>query len=244
MRCVLAEAVVCPLCGRDNTTLITTPVEFQGLSAQYSICDMCGIAYQNPKLTDNVLGVYADWAWGSPNVVKYATKDRCSLRAKADWDRFKRLDVSLSESLLDYGAGAGGFVATANKNGIRAVGYEPSISARQAAKEYYGITLLDTPPALGSRFDCVWAHSVFEHVFSGLKLIPSLVSWAKRWVVITTPKWNRGRANRWGHYAPGHLCLYSPEAITKLFASQHFILNGSWDERDDNITYLFQRGGE
>ena len=75
------------------------------------------------------------------------------------------------ESILDVGAGCGGFTATANKNGIKSVGLEFSQvaidKAIMGAEEHLiKWDIAQTPWPVKEQFDFVTAIDLFEHVFA------------------------------------------------------------------------------
>lgn len=74
-----------------------------------------------------------------------------------------------AKTILDIGAGNGGFINVALKNGFRATGIELEKSQVKLAKEKFGVDLINTTfedyvKTLNSKFDVVHMHHVFEHV--------------------------------------------------------------------------------
>jgi len=94
------------------------------------------------------------------------------------------------ESVLDLGAGTGGFVATCNKYGIEALGLEFSQyaidNAILGAEKYlkrWDIT--EVPWSVEHRYDWITAIDLFEHLFSEDvdRVIAECKRVAKRWIV-------------------------------------------------------------
>ena len=81
-------------------------------------------------------------------------------------DRAREIVESLPRrpaSVLDFGAGEGHLVHALRRRGLVAEGVEPFPAGRQAARERYGIELLEEPPVHG-RFDLVTLVHALEHV--------------------------------------------------------------------------------
>ena len=87
--------------------------------------------------------------------------------SEAAWvDRAREIVESLPRrpaSVLDFGAGEGHLVHALRRRGLAAEGVEPFPAGRQAARERYGIELLEEPPVHG-RFDLVTLVHALEHV--------------------------------------------------------------------------------
>jgi len=82
--------------------------------------------------------------------------------------------------LLDIGAGKGGFVSLAKKNGYDAKGIEPSAQFCKYAREFYGVQLEEgyleqVPYFQNEKFDVVTMFHVLEHVSQPQQLLQTIL---------------------------------------------------------------------
>lgn len=128
------------------------------------------------------------------------------------------------ESVLDFGAGTGDFLATAQSAGIEVAGIEPNRAARQRAKQK-GIALHENLEALTKKsFDAITLWHVLEHVPNLDEQITQLKALLKDegCMVIAVPNFKSFDAKHYGGYwaaydVPRHLWHFSQSAISKIF---------------------------
>lgn len=128
------------------------------------------------------------------------------------------------ESVLDFGAGTGDFLATAQSAGIEVAGIEPNRAARHLAKQK-GIALHENLEALTKKsFDAITLWHVLEHVPNLDEQITQLKALLKDegCMVIAVPNFKSFDAKHYGGYwaaydVPRHLWHFSQSAISKIF---------------------------
>jgi len=165
--------------------------------------------------------------------------------------------LGLPESVLEAGAGCGGFTATLNKNGIRAVGLEFSQYAIDHAvldsgKYLIKQDLAQVPWAANGQYDWVTAIDVYEHLFCEdiTAIIQEMKRVAKKYIVakICTAQflrevWNAKKASYEEVYtqakkegfewliASGHVCCNTPQWWIDKFVDSNWILRVDLAER-------------
>ena len=147
--------VECPLCGK-------APVRPWHREGRWTVvrCRGCGLLRTWPPPDRATLGSL----YGSKD---YYEDRSMGAASEAAWvDRAREIVESLPRrpaSVLDFGAGEGHLVHALRRRGLVAEGVEPFPAGRQAARERYGIELLEEPPVHG-RFDLVTLVHALEHV--------------------------------------------------------------------------------
>lgn len=131
-------------------------------------------------------------------------------------------------SLLDYGSGAGAFVAYMQKKDWKVVGVEPAANARQIAKDQFGIELmsLSTFNALeAAQFDVITLWHVLEHVHALNETVQQLRVLLKPdgRIYIAVPNYTSMDAAYFGpcwaaYDVPRHLYHFSPPAMRQLMS--------------------------
>lgn len=210
--------IPCPGCGAMNAGRVL-PVKY-GMKAAVVECG-CGLAYQSPRPSDAASQAYMDMRWGSG--------DRYVADADAQRGRGRRQVAIVGAlcsppgRLLDFGAGAGGFVEEAtSRAGWDAIGVERSEAARANAAER-GVTLLaDLPPRGG--FDVVTLWDVVEHLRDPVAVVTDLARLLRPGGVMffETGNWDSWRrqvaGDRWGLFLFDHHFYFSPSSLERLLA--------------------------
>ena len=128
-------------------------------------------------------------------------------------------------TLLDVGAGAGLFVAEAQRRDLEAVGIEPSRFLVEYASQAYGVHLLQGvlphPGLAGRRFDVVAAIDVLEHVTDPIGFLRQCTSMLTPGgvILVVTPDVGslmaRVMGRRWWHYRLAHVGYFSNASIAR-----------------------------
>lgn len=130
--------------------------------------------------------------------------------------------------LLDFGAGTGAFVNTAQLNGWQVTGLEPDAATRGRAADLYKLTLRDTGTLFQlaeESFDAITLWHVLEHVHELHATIGQIKKLLKEngRALIAVPNYTSYDAQQYQQYwaaydVPRHLYHFSPAAIEKLLA--------------------------
>jgi SAM-dependent methyltransferase len=162
----------CPLCGGKEFSRLTTPGHWIGEEVfgawrgQLALvrCRSCDLRFTNPRPSQELLERFYQGA-------TYCCHEPAP-GADADTNKMKRLVTLLAEwaprrqpiRLLDFGCGAGDFLAHAAGSGWDVTGYEPGRRGRENCRAR-GLNVVgrleDLPPG---RFDVVTLNHVFEHL--------------------------------------------------------------------------------
>jgi SAM-dependent methyltransferase len=76
----------------------------------------------------------------------------------------KKFAADGKRSILDFGAGAGYFVKTAQDMGFEVIGYEPSNKLREFASQTFDLNLSSAIPLGDGCFDAICMFDVIEHI--------------------------------------------------------------------------------
>jgi SAM-dependent methyltransferase len=202
------EYPACPLCGCERREL-----RFP-LDGPFSVarCHGCGFHYLYPRLTESAIRqAYQESSYYEGGACGYAdtsyTDQEAALRAT-----FKRLLRNLSkrgltgDALLEIGCGYGYLLDEARAYFNRRVGTdfsaEAAVRARATNAEVFVGGVEQVPPS--SRFDCVVAIQVIEHVYDPLSFVQQLASHANPGghVVLATPDMGGVLRKTMGRYWP------------------------------------------
>lgn len=147
--------------------------QFEVIDAASNIvqCTLCGYRFVNPRPSQAEIAA----AYSNPHFYDGWIADDAGRHLM--WTKRARLVRRLTRGsrLLDVGAGIGTFLSLARKSGWQVAGTEVSTSARELARERYGIDLmhgqaedLHLPAAA---FDVITLWHVLEHVPSPSRLL-------------------------------------------------------------------------
>ncbi len=136
--------------------------------------------------------------------------------------------------LLDFGAGTGDFVRTAQAKGYKSVGVEPGKKAREVATKK-GLELQAEVEAIkGQSFEIITLWHVLEHLPDWEKAIREFHSMLSEsgYLVLALPNFKSNDAHYykefWAAYdVPRHLWHFSPDAIDEYFVPMGFRKSGS-----------------
>lgn len=166
--------LTCPVCGSDQLTSDVLSAKDHLVSGEIfkmSRCSHCSFLFTNPRPEDEKLGdYYQSTDYISHSETKKGMVNKLYLMARRHTLRRKVKIVAAANAgkrLLDIGCGVGAFLHEAQQNGFDVLGIEPEESARNIAKEKYGIEVLPVPEftkiAEASR-DAITLWHVLEHV--------------------------------------------------------------------------------
>ena len=221
------EYPACPLCGSERREL-----RFR-LREPYNIarCLVCRFHYLYPRLAESAIcEVYQQSSYYEGGSCGYAdtsyTDQEGALRAT-----FKRLLSNLCTrgltggDLLEVGCGYGYLLDEARAHFDRRVGTdfsgEAAATARATGAEVFVGGIEKVP--CGSRFDCVLAIQVIEHVYEPLSFVERLASYTKPGghIVLATPDiggvLRKTMGRRWPSFkTPEHVAYFDSPILSAV----------------------------
>lgn len=214
------ESPGCPLCGR-NVPARTIAAGF-GMTAMVAECIDCRLAYQTPRPTPEASRAYMDMRWRS-NDAYVADGEQQRARARKQLDVLAGLGAR-GARLLDFGAGAGAFVAAARARGWDAAGVERSTPAVERALRERDVRLHADLATAGKDFDVVTLWDVVEHLRDPRETVAALRAHVRPggWMLFETgnwESWNRLAAgDAWALYLFDHQYYFSPASLQRMLA--------------------------
>jgi SAM-dependent methyltransferase len=222
------EPVACYLCGADACTALTTAEDDLGGTPgtfRFVRCTLCGLAYQNPRVTLERIGAYYDDQyiahrkkrnWG----VFTPLFERAMDKLDADKDRLvsRYLKLTADSQVLDVGCAVGTFLQRLmREHGVRASGVDfkdLGAAATLQGVEFHCGLFYDAPLADG-RFDLVTMWHFLEHDYDPLRSLATArrVMKPDGRLIIEVPRLDsrtyRWFGDRWpGLQAPQHTVLF------------------------------------
>lgn len=233
------EFVACPSCGGESAEPVLSAADPSNSLAlphfDVVCCTNCRLHYTNPRPSTGSIGRYygADYR---PHTGK--AKVHRPLRGwyPLDWLRTPP-PGDRRPRLLDFGCGAGHFLAGMDRQGWEAVGIDASESAVQAVRETVGLPAFagslphdELEPAT---FDLVTLWHSLEHVHDPASIlrearrllvesgrlivaVPNFAGWPRRWF---GPNW-------YGLDLPRHLTHFTPETLRNMLEQARFRVLG------------------
>jgi SAM-dependent methyltransferase len=160
-----------------------------------------------------------------------------SLTLKSKLALVKEVSGMGKGSLLDYGSGTGAFLDTMRNAGWQVNGLEPDDTARNVAKDRYGLDLhspaelQDMAPA---SFDVITLWHVLEHVHDLHHTLDGLEKALKPGgtLLIAVPNYTSGDAVHYGEFwaawdVPRHLYHFSPASMKTLLERHGLDVTGT-----------------
>ena len=171
----------CPLC--DGTDWKKLPIPghwigqqiFDGLAGHLGLvrCRQCTLVFINPRPSPSQLNLF----YSSDIYSCHETEGSASAGAKARYilQKIERyVPSNLERTLLDYGAGGGGFIAFANSAGWKTEGFEPGLRGLETC-DRLGLNVSADPNQLQTNWaGIVTMHHVFEHLSNPIEVLASL----------------------------------------------------------------------
>lgn len=270
----------CPICGNLKTKTIASNVgenlRLIGGRYCYRRCEACKVISQQPMPTDDLLSKYyqlidqRQQAWqaasqGQSLLSKIKTRQHDGVSSLM---RLARSIATAGEqlypywhqlklgSILDLGAGSGGFCLEASQRGWSVIGIEQSpVSVQQA--RHMGFELIETDLAspdagqlIASAKNVVMNH-VFEHVFDPigfLKMLRSTIVPGSRLILlIPNPNsiWRFVFGRHWyGWDPPVHVHHYSARALKNILENAGFsVVESRSVRRNDSLATALSQVG-
>lgn len=173
----------CPVC--KNTQFTNTIICQDHSVSQESFalvqCTKCELLFTNPRPEEQQLASYYE----SENYISHTNNANTLINKLYKVVRNITLKQKIgiiknyqsSGTLLDYGAGTGHFLATANKNGYQTFGFEPDEKAARIAASQSTSTMVSDLQDIPQPLDIITTWHVAEHIPT---LLPTLKSLKKK----------------------------------------------------------------
>jgi 2-polyprenyl-3-methyl-5-hydroxy-6-metoxy-1,4-benzoquinol methylase len=247
-RSVAWEETPCPLCGRDEPTLLLEapdPMPAVGSGLWFAVvrCEHCGLTYTNPRPTPQTIGQFYPPDYRPHRRPRKMGEPR---PARPLWTRlFGRpcnerrgtLPGHGTGRLLDFGCGGGGFLKRMADLGWQVIGLDAAVGAVRRVQEELGLkALVGSLPhreLVPCSFDVVTMWHSLEHVHEPLDILREayqlLVPGGK--LVVATPNVESlpfywfGR-NWFGLDLPRHLTHFTPKTLTAMLRTAGFRVDG------------------
>ena len=139
-----------------------------------------------------------------------------------------------ARSLLDIGAASGMLVAEARRQGLDAIGVEPSRPLVELARSQNAVEVLPGifphPQLVGRRFDLIFLVDVIEHVSNPLGLLRHCAQAlnARGVVVVITPDVGsitaRVAGKRWWHFRLAHVGYFSRRSLAAIIGAAGLVV--------------------
>jgi len=231
------EPTACPVCRcADAGEFLRAPGD-DGTEYRLARCRACELVFLDPRPTEDTVGLLYTEDYPQYRGAKLKTGPLRRLRAKLFGHRERsladRIPVVPGGALLDYGCGAGQFVAQMRDRGWNAFGMDFSPHAVVAAREQYGVRAVcgtlphtEVPP---NSLDALTLRMVLEHVHDPAALlrhalvalkpggalcvaVPNLAAWGfgafgKAWFPLRLP---------W------HLSHFTPDTLARTVRASGF----------------------
>lgn len=241
---VVWEETDCPLCGRDEASLLTEaadPIPSKGPGLRFAVvrCRHCGLSYTNPRPTAQSLAPFYP-AHYAPHALpqKLAASRLPSLfwsrifgrpcperRGLLPWPRPGRL--------LDFGCGGGSFLYEMAARDWQVTGIDASSQVIDSVREYFGFDVvagtLPHPELAPGSFDVITMWQSLEHVNQPLAVLRAayelLVPGGK--LIVAVPNFESLTAKWFGEHwygldLPRHLTHFIPRTLAEMLQSSGF----------------------
>lgn len=190
-----------------------------GATLALSRCESCGFIFADGDELAELTALYGQLE--DPAYETTREPRQLQMQALLRWVRAESPDA---RTLLDVGAGAGYLVGEAQRQGLDAIGIEPSVSLASHARHESGARVLQGTlphPALGRRsFDVVTLVDVIEHVSDPVELLHECAQRTAPGgvVLVVTPDVRSVAARllgrQWWHFRPAHVGYFCQETLT------------------------------
>ncbi len=242
MSLVNNQDTLCPVCDKNNVTVIMTVSDYSLTGDTFNIisCNTCSLNFSNPIPDKEHIAPYynfpeyishTDIKKGWMNTIYHKVRLR-TLRQKTDW--VQSLFTGYKGNLLEVGAGTGAFANAMDKKNWKVTALEPDASSREIAFKNYGFVLhpiSDLQILSPNTYDVITLWHVLEHVHD-LKIYISTFNKLLKdngRLIIAVPNHTSFDAhfyrNFWAAYdVPRHLYHFSPTSMKFLMKSYGFEL--------------------
>lgn len=219
----------CPICNSSSFTDLFQCKDQTASKESFPLikCNQCSLVITSPRPDENSIGKYYE----STDYISHSGKsrslfDRVYFIARSIALRNKKKLISRyfdSGKLLDYGCGAGSFLAYMNDSGWQAFGVEPSTKARDIAKESGAVIAASIEELQEEKFHTVTLWHVLEHIHQLNETVEKLkTKLAENGIIlIAVPNYESFDATRykndWAAYdVPRHLWHFSQQSVRQL----------------------------
>jgi 2-polyprenyl-3-methyl-5-hydroxy-6-metoxy-1,4-benzoquinol methylase len=207
----------CRLCGSSDVRRW-----FAKAGTEYYICRRCGLqftaAVDNPNLDLSIEQYEKSYL----QYLDVGPSDEANHKALYDW---LRQHAALEGGVLDVGCGGGKWVRYLRRQGIDAVGIEPSTAIYerflQSESDIFTLGDIEALVGTGSRYPVITAFDVLEHVPQPglfLEALVQLLTPSGR-LFISTPDGGsvtaRLMGRYWYHYNQFHLSVFSERSLKR-----------------------------
>lgn len=226
----------CPWCGSDKAQIKLWLKDEFLTREEFHLCEClsCGLLYTMPRPSKDIIGNYykSEEYYSHQENKKgfipkiYETVKKVNLKHK-----YKLATSGTRKGkLLDIGCGVGDFIHTAEKNGWKCIGVEPSEEAKTIARKRIRaniITSEELEQIPEASFDLITMWHVLEHVDNlkwQIEQLQRLIKPQGR-IMIAVPNYKSYDAQfykeLWAAYdVPRHLCHFDKNTLTKIFKSK------------------------
>jgi 2-polyprenyl-3-methyl-5-hydroxy-6-metoxy-1,4-benzoquinol methylase len=230
----------CPACKSNDIKPALEAKDYTVSQALFSIwhCNSCSFRFTQDVPNAATIGpYYQSTAYVSHSDTKEGLINRLyhfvrGITMKFKIGLVKKYTCLQKGTLLDIGAGTGAFANTMQQNGWQLTGLEPDETARQVAKNKFGLTLQQADELYqlnANQFDAITMWHVLEHVHDLHGYLEKFGSILKPngKIFIAVPNYTSGDAatykEHWAAYdVPRHLYHFSPQSMEQLAASKGF----------------------
>jgi len=232
---VALERVPCALCGADDTR-----PRHHKFSLAVVQCNRCGLVYTNPRLPKDQLWTrYSeDYFWD-----EYLKDLQIGRDGHVDLDRFSVHHAPMLHlyqmyhpppgRMLEVGAAAGLFMASAQRAGWEVHGLEPMPAAAAFARERLGLDVrtetVEQAPFEAQSFDAVAMFETIEHVLDPVGVLTAIhrLMRPRGLLVLSTPNWEaftrHALGRQWAVISPAeHLYYFSEATLTAMLRRAGF----------------------
>jgi len=173
----------CPICDAKDTQLFMTGI-FDSDTTKVMECVQCGMQFLDPLMTEQEEAEYYESYYRKQQARHFKTMDLADLQQRAyeHYEQYRAIYLELitgCESILEIGSGTGGFLKFVRQYSTttRLVAIERCGENVDFIKQCFGdrVNVVDSLGEVqGSRFDCIGAFGVFEHVRNSRDFLVSL----------------------------------------------------------------------
>lgn len=226
----------CPICNHRNHTSAIKCVDYTYSKNTFNVdaCNDCGFWFTNPIPLVDKIGEYYE----SDDYVSHTKSKKGIINLAYHWVKKYSIQKKYSlikpflktnNTLLDYGCGAGDFLAYCYNKGASVAGFEPSETSRENILKEHNISINHTSDIYNEKrsFDVISMWHVLEHVYdlnSDFKQLSSLLNKDGR-LIIAVPNRESYDAKKykekWAAFdLPRHLYHFSKNDMA-LFLKKH-----------------------
>lgn len=230
----MKEIQNCPICGNINLKNKLKVADHFGSKEAFDLlsCEKCQTLLTSPVPDENeIITYYKSNSYVSHGESVNPIFDKTYKYIQSRNLKYKQRLIekyTLGKRLLDYGCGAGSFLAHMNEKGWSTIGVEPDDKARQLAINK-GLNITDLN-SINSTFDIITLFHVLEHVHSLNDTLEKIISLLDKngVLMLALPNHQSLDATHYQEYwagydVPRHLYHFSQKSIFTL--SKKFGLN-------------------